>query len=89
MSAISAGDLVMITGPSTCRCGDSDGVGLPFKVESVIRSDWTCPFCGYYHEAPELLAAFEPGGWIEARRLIKIDPLPETQEVEQEEALTA
>jgi hypothetical protein len=76
MSEIKVNDLVMVVRPTPC-CGDTDGLGTPFTVRNVIYSDCTCTECQDYSTGMWLVE-YEPGNWLGACQVIKIDPPAES-----------
>ncbi len=86
MSAIKAGDLVMVVRGVVC-CGTSTKMnGVPFVVAKVeTRGPYCCKKCG--HEYAQVTSAYSVDGCnVDVRRLIRIDPpaLPESVDTEQE-----
>ena len=88
MSAIKAGDLVMVVRGSPC-CGSTHAIGTAFVVDSVAIALGTCRHCG----ANETSLSARTGKRSErglvaclVSRLIRIDPpaLPESVETERE-----
>ena len=90
MSAIKAGDLVMIVRPTLC-CGDASSIGTVFTVKEVWINRSRCHGCGAFHEemqlANNLPRSIENAGWM-ASRLIRIDPPALTDDTTTERELT-
>jgi hypothetical protein len=75
MSAIKAGDLVMVVRPTPC-CGNPVFMGHAFVVSAVLELTGRCGVCGY--RATKLIAFDESRAdsvtRYSAERLLKIDP---------------
>ena len=86
MSAIKAGDLVMVVRPSSC-CPRESGLGNVFKVGAIEVHSGPCPHCGNDITLP---AAFNTtvGLWCELHRLKRIEPLADLDIAERQEEIT-
>ena len=88
MSAIKAGDLVMIAKASKC-CGNTEKIGTIFTVKQVIKKDrGFCVRCGKGYRN-ELVAIFDYLFPVYLHRLIKIDPPALLETITEREELTA
>jgi hypothetical protein len=84
MSAIKAGDLVMVVKPAPC-CGSTKAIGWTFVVSSIERRPGACLSCNAIVD--DDMRAWGLKRWgILVSRLIRIDPpaLPESVETERE-----
>lgn len=86
MSAIKAGDLVMVVRPTPCCGTPTKTNGVVFVVVKVeTRGPFYCKTCG--HRFSQIKSAYRVDGRnVDVGRLIRIDPpaLPESVETERE-----
>lgn len=86
MSAIKAGDLVMVVRPTPC-CGWTEDIGTVYRVAELWHWGVGCPceVCGRSDD-PSPIAFNESKLGCEVSRLIRIDPpaLPESVETDRE-----
>lgn len=83
MSAIKAGDLVMVVRPTLC-CGHPGQIGTVFVAESVEMACGESECCG--DPTPIMCASIDSEYGYDLRGLIRIDPpaLPESVETDRE-----
>lgn len=83
MSAIKAGDLVMVVRPTPC-CGNTDGMGTVYRAAEVSSVYSYCDRCG--KKSSGVVVWHEDDSGCHVSRLIRIDPpaLPEIVETEEE-----
>lgn len=84
---ISAGDLVMVTKPTSCCGSDGFPANRVFMVQQVKKSFGYCAFCLRIGE--EVVARHPAGHLVQVRRLTKITPDEPLQAAEEREELTA
>jgi hypothetical protein len=84
MSAIKAGDLVVVIKARNCACKNrSHSIGAIYTVISVEFGFSVCGYCGRkLSDVPECVAELRLGSHTQFSRLKKIDPpaLPEAVE---------
>jgi hypothetical protein len=74
MSDIKPGDLVMVVRPTSC-CGDTEEIGLIFKVSAVENAPSWCELCGHQFERTVLATSSDAEeDCCSTIRLKKIDP---------------
>lgn len=84
MSAIKAGDLVMVVRPTAC-CGNAGWLGLIFTVLDVLpAATHACPYCHTVWTNAFALSVGKVGLGFPISRLTKIDPPAVPQEVLEE-----
>lgn len=77
MSAIKAGDLVMVAYPPRCHLAD-DFIGHTFIAGEVFtKSLWHCATCHARHATPTTFVTGPCGNCFASYRLKKLNPPPE------------
>jgi glutamate/tyrosine decarboxylase-like PLP-dependent enzyme len=88
MSNIKVGDLVMVVKPAPC-CGSNNSLGRVFTVGSrEPKSKLWCPKCGHVSHRTDVHAVDVGVAFVQAERLIKIDPPALTESLEREKELS-
>lgn len=86
MSAIKAGDLVMVVRPTLC-CANTGGLGTVYRVAEVSECPSVCCTCA--DVATQLMVWGHDDLGCHVSRVIRLDPLPEPEHTETEREVTA
>lgn len=85
---IKAGDLVVVVKPSVCGCDKT--VGVIFKVTGFTANHfYRCVNCGHRWTYPRGGVEGYPGRQFDPRRLKRIPPIGELDDVKRDEEVTA
>lgn len=91
MSAIKAGDLVMVVRPTPC-CHRQEAIGYTFVVSGVDEGMGLCAHCGWMELKSAALDGSFTHGYrtgYQFSRLIKIDPPAEPESTTTDREVTA